>query len=79
MSKELKWSVVVTTAPRQRSKLQTTIQSLLTAGWNDPIVFAEPDSSTCDATTYTNPVKLGVFHNWIKSATHALNSNADVI
>ena len=79
MSKKLKWSVVVTTAPRQRSKLQTTIQSLLTAGWNDPIVFAEPASSTCDATTYTNPVKLGVFHNWIKSATNALNSNADVI
>lgn len=76
---QLKWSVVVTTAPRQKPKLKTTIQSLLTAGWKDPIVFAEPDSPTCDATTYTNPTKLGVFHNWLKATNYALNSGADVI
>jgi hypothetical protein len=73
------WSVVVTTAPRQSPKLNTTINSLQTAGWKDPVVFAEPDSPACDAETYTNKNKLGVFHNWIRAARHALDTDADVI
>tara|TARA_Y100000361_G_scaffold154126_1_gene178279 strand:+ start:1743 stop:2537 length:795 start_codon:yes stop_codon:yes gene_type:complete len=76
---ELSWSVVVTTAPRKKPKLKTTVQSLKTAGWDDPIVFAEPDSPTCDAITHTSDSKLGVFHNWIRAAKHALDSGADVI
>ena len=74
-----KWSVVITTAPRKSPKLATTIESLRTAGWKDPVVFAEPDSPTCDAETYTNKSRLGVFHNWIKAAGHGLESGSDVI
>ncbi len=73
------WCVVVTTAPRKKPKLKTTVLSLKTAGWDNPIVFAEPDSPTCDATTYTNDYKLGVFHNWIKAAQYGLDSGADII
>ena len=76
---DLNWSVVVTTAPRKKPKLKTTVQSLKAAGWNNPIVFAEPESPTCDAKTYTSENKLGVFHNWMRAARHALDSNADVI
>ena len=75
----LNWSVVVTTAPRKKPKLKTTVQSLKAAGWEDPIVFAEPDSPTCDATTHTSDFKLGVFHNWIRAAQHGLDSGADVV
>lgn len=76
---DLNWSIVVTTAPRRKPKLETTILSLKDAGWKDPVVFAEPDSPTCDATTYTNGFKLGVFYNWLKAAQHGLDSGADVI
>ena len=74
-----KWSVVVTTAPRKKPKLKTTIQSLRKAGWDNPVVFAEPDSPTCDATTHTNDFRLGVFQNWLKAAWHGVDSGADVI
>ena len=73
------WSVVVTTAPRKSPKLNTTIDSLQTSGWKDPVVFAEPDSPACDAETYTNKNKLGVFHNWIQAAKHGLDSGSDVV
>ncbi len=78
-TQSINWSVVVTTAPRKKPKLKTTVLSLKTAGWSDPVVFAEPDSPACDATTHTNELKLGVFHNWIKAAQHGLDSGADVI
>ncbi len=78
LASDINWSVVVTTAPRRKPKLKTTVQSLRIAGW-EPVVFAEPDSPTCDAVTYTSDTKLGVFHNWMKSARHALESGADVI
>lgn len=73
------WCVVVTTAPRKKPKLKTTILSLKTAGWDSPVVFAEPDSPTCDATTHTNDTKLGVFHNWMKAARYGLDSGAEAI
>ena len=76
---DLKWSVVVTTAPRKKPKLDVTISSLRKAGWSDPIVFAEPDSPACDATTHTNTERLGVFHNWMRAARYALDTDADVI
>ncbi len=76
---DIKWCVVVTTAPRKKPKLKTTILSLRTAGWENPIVFAEPDSPTCDAETHTNDSKLGVFHNWIQAARYGLESGADAI
>lgn len=79
MSAQVNWCVVVTTAPRKKPKLKTTVLSLKTAGWDAPVVFAEPDSPTCDATTHTSEFKLGVFYNWIKAAQYGLDSGADVI
>jgi len=76
---DLNWSVVVATAPRKKPKLKTTVQSLKVAGWEDPIVFAEPDSPVCDAETHVSEKRLGVFHNWMRGARHALESGADVI
>tara|TARA_R110002020_G_scaffold430269_1_gene639940 strand:- start:216 stop:977 length:762 start_codon:yes stop_codon:yes gene_type:complete len=76
---KLKWSVVVTTAPRQKPKLDITIKSLRDAGWENPVVFAEPDSPTCDAETHTNQTKLGVYHNWMRAAKYGLESGADAI
>ena len=75
----LNWSVVVTTAPRRYPKLTTTVDSLRSAGWESPVIFAEPDSPTCDADTVTNATKLGVYGNWIKACRHGLDSGADVI
>ena len=37
--KDIKWSVVVTTAPRELPKLQTTIDCLNKAGWDDPVLI----------------------------------------
>lgn len=37
-----KWAVGLTTAPRRRSTLATTLRSLAAAGWKQPTVFAEP-------------------------------------
>tara|TARA_R110000824_G_scaffold387140_1_gene582303 strand:+ start:1223 stop:1987 length:765 start_codon:yes stop_codon:yes gene_type:complete len=76
---KLNWSVVVTTAPRKKPKLEITVNSLRDAGWKNPVVFAEPNSPSCDAETYTNEQKLGVYHNWMKAAKHGLESGADVI
>ena len=77
--RQIKWCVVVATAPRKKPKLKTTVQSLKVAGWENPVVFAEPDSPNCDAETHTSETKLGVFHNWMRGARYAVNSGADVI
>ena len=74
-----RWSVVVTTAPRKNPKLQITIDCLRNAGWDNPVVFSEPDSYVSDAETVHNKNKLGVWHNWLQAANFALESNADVI
>jgi len=75
----IKWGVVVTSAPRLKPKLQTTINSLRAAGWNDPIVFSEPDSRASDAQTVNNDKRLGVWHNWLQAANYALSLDVDVI
>lgn len=72
------WFVAVTTAPRKDCTLQACIDSIRAAGW-EPTIFAEPDSTQTDAKTFTNEKRLGVWHNWLKSAEKALESSADLI
>ena len=74
-----KWSVVVTTAPRIKPKLQTTINNLRNAGWDDPTVFSEPESFVSDANTIHNDTRLGVWHNWLQAAKYALDQNPDIV
>jgi len=76
---DIKWSVVVATAPREHPKLQITIDCLNKAGWNDPVVFSEPDSYVSTAKTIHNDPKKGVWHNWLQSVNFALDSGADAI
>jgi len=73
-----KWYVAVTTAPRKDPTIQKCITSLRECGW-EPTVFAEPDSELTDALTVHNTEKLGVWHNFLKSARYALESDAEVI
>lgn len=74
----MKWSVVVTTAPRKEPTLQLCVDSLRDCGW-EPIVLAEPNSPLSDALTIHNPERLGVWHNWVKSVKVALKTDAEVI
>ena len=77
--KDIKWSVVVTTAPRENPKLQTTIDCLNRAVWDNPVVFSEPDSYVSTAKTMHNDPKRGVWHNWLQAVNYALDSDADAI
>lgn len=70
-----KWAVAVTTAPRKDCTLEQCIESMRVCGW-DPIVFAEPGSTEIDARTIWNSEKLGVWHNWIKSAKWCIENTA---
>lgn len=76
---DISWSVVVTTAPRETPKLQTTINCLREAGWDSPVVFSEPNSYVSDAITVQNEQKKGVWRNWLQAVEFALESNADAI
>jgi hypothetical protein len=72
-------TTVVTTAPRKECTLYYCLSSIEVCGWT-PIVFAEPDSTETHYETHHNPQKLGIWHNWLKSAKWALdNSNSEYI
>jgi hypothetical protein len=76
------WAVVVTAAPRAGEyTLAKCLQSIIAAGWSDPIVFAEPGIDVPDGiTTFHNPTRRGCFHNWLYSAKWALeNTTAEMI
>ena len=78
----LKWRVVVTTAPREESTLRPCLHSLVAAGWKPDCitVCAEPDSQLTSGFEYiVHTKKLGLWHNWLFSARHALLSDASVI
>ena len=61
-----KWAVGVTTAPRKKPTLARTLESLLHAGWQSPILFAEPDSiiSGSNHEIVWRTEKLGAWPNW---------------
>lgn len=75
----IRWAVAVTTAPRREPTVHKTIESLRIAGWDDPIVFAEPDSEEVDAKAVINAEKLGVWHNWLQAVDACLAQDVDAI
>lgn len=75
----VKWAVMITTAPRMDCTLQKCIDSIKDAGWDYPIVVAEPGSTVTSEITYWNHSKLGVWHNWVNAMKLALKTDADAI
>lgn len=75
---DVKWTVVVTTAPREASTLNQCIDSIRNCGW-DPVVFAEPGSMECNAQTIKNPTRLGLWNNFVASVRWALETDAEAI
>lgn len=74
-----RWAVAVTTAPRRECTLQQCVDSIRGCGW-EPVVFAEPGSTSVNAETMWNHTRLGVWHNWLNSAKWCLeNTKADFI
>lgn len=65
------WGVAITTAPRLKSTLETTLNSLQNAGWSQPYIFAEPESSIpawADQGYVTKrDTRLGGWRNWYQS------------
>lgn len=60
-----KWSVGVTTAPRELPTLERTLHSLANAGWESPHLFAEPDCVVPDGFPVTRRgIRLGAWPNW---------------
>jgi hypothetical protein len=69
-----RWSVVITTAPREISTVHECVGSLRKAGW-EPVIFAEPGSHEVhDAETVWNDKKLGVWHNFLSSSRWAIDN-----
>jgi hypothetical protein len=58
----------MTTAPREKPTLTTSLNSLTEAGWSDVRLFAEPESVVprefCDLPINWRAGKLGAFANW---------------
>ena len=78
-----KWSVGVTTAPRKSPTIDQSIKSLAYAGWENPHIFAEPDSilpKNIEAERITiRTQKLGAWPNWLLSLNEMFlrNPHAD--
>lgn len=68
-------TVAVTTAPRKDCTLAYCLASIEACGWT-PIVFAEPGSTETDYQTITNPVKLGIWHNWLNACRWCLENSS---
>ena len=65
--------------PPGNGSLTYCCASIEACGWN-PIVFAEPGSTETDYQTISNPVKLGIWHNWLNACRWCLeNSSCDYI
>jgi len=74
----MKWAVAINTAPRKDCTLQRCLDSVRACGW-EPIVFAEPGSTTTNAVTFRNRQRKGVWHNWRQAAQHCINQSPDVV
>lgn len=73
-------AVAVTTAPRQSPRLQSTLDSLLAAGFGrgEVMIFAEPDSPVPDGWwSKTSDTKLGVTANWRRALNETLHAFPD--
>ena len=65
------WAVGITSAPRKPSTLFETISSIRDAGWDDLVLFAEPETLTDglggSIEVVRRSAKLGAWPNWILS------------
>ena len=63
------WAVGVTTAPREEPTLARCLASLAAAGWDEPVVFAEPQAQVPERFHRLDIVRraapLGVVGNWL--------------
>ena len=67
--------VAITTAPRKEPTIHKAIASFRNAGW-EPTVYAEPGSEATDAKTIWNQQRLGIWHNWLASVRHSLETTS---
>lgn len=74
------WFVAVTTAPRTDSELNTTLESVISAGWT-PHIVSEPgvDLTNVDLPWTQNKERKGVWYNWLNAARIGLESGAENI
>lgn len=73
------WFVGITTAPRPGTPLlASTLESLLLAGWDSPVVFAEPDSNLNDVRceVVQNTERLWPWHNFLQVVRRAVESQS---
>ena len=66
------WAVAVTTAPRDNPTLERSLESLAKAGWDTPLVFAEPGVARPDNVAaehfVVRPRVYGAWPNWFSAA-----------
>lgn len=71
--------VAITTAPRKDCTLLECVNHVRATGW-EPIIFAEPESTSTDCQTFQNDKVKGVWHNWLNASRWCVeNSNADAV
>ncbi len=71
--------VGITTAPRDGTPLlASTLESLLLAGWDSPVVFAEPDSNLDDVRCeiVQNGERLWPWHNFLQAVRRGVESQS---
>lgn len=78
-----KIAVGITTAPRGGERLlPRCVRSVFSAGFDDVSVFAEPGSSldgSEPAKVIQRAVRLGAWHNWMKTLEDMLDGDADYL
>ena len=73
-----RWSVAITTAPRQDCTLNKCVESVRQCGW-EPVIFAEPGSTVVDCETVWNSERKGVWHNWRQASEWCLARNTEFV
>jgi len=75
-----KWAVGVVTAPRKISTITKTIKALEKAGWENGIIFAEPNSYIYQNNNWEyvhRSKRLGIFGNWMLGLYELFIRNID--
>jgi len=75
------WAVGITTAPRRQPTLSQSLRSLAVAGWDSPIIFAEPGSRIPNEfrslTVVRRQTKFGAWPNFIVGLTELVMTQPD--
>ena len=75
----MSWFIGITTAPRPGTPLlASTLDSLLLAGWDTPVIFAEPNSNLDDVRgeVVQNAERLWPWHNFLQVVRHGVESQS---